>query len=129
MMSLLVVAAIVVAVALGYKTKINIGLFAIAFAYLIGAFGMGLSPSEIIAMWPLKIFFVILSVCLFYSFATVNGTLEKLAEHLIHHCRCHNCSPLQCSSPPRSSPRWAPATTPYWRSWRRSPCCSVSVPA
>ena len=64
MMSLLVVAAIVVAVALGYKTKINIGLFAIAFAYLIGAFGMGLSPSEIIAMWPLKIFFVIFSVCL-----------------------------------------------------------------
>lgn len=87
MMSMLVVAAIVVAVALGYKTKINIGLFAIAFAYLIGCFGMGLSPSEVIGLWPLKIFFVIFSVCLFYSFATVNGTLEKLAEHLIYRCR------------------------------------------
>ncbi len=87
MMSMLVVAAIVAAVALGYKTRINIGLFAIAFAYLIGCFGMGLSPSEVIGMWPLKIFFVIFSVCLFYSFATVNGTLEKLAEHLIYRCR------------------------------------------
>lgn len=87
MMSLLVVAAIVVAVALGYKTKINIGLFAIAFAYLIGCYGMGLSPSEVISLWPLKIFFIIFSVCLFYSFATVNGTLEKLAEHLIYRCR------------------------------------------
>lgn len=87
MMSMLVVAAIVAAVALGYKTKINIGLFAIAFAYLIGCFGMGLSPSEVISLWPLKIFFVIFSVCLFYSFATVNGTLEKLAEHLIYRCR------------------------------------------
>ncbi|WP_339531516.1 SLC13 family permease [Pseudomonas mucidolens] len=87
MMSLLVVTAIVVAVALGYKTKINIGLFAIAFSYLIGCFGMGLSPSEVIGMWPLKIFFIIFSVCLFYSFATVNGTLEKLAEHLIYRCR------------------------------------------
>ncbi len=87
MMSIIVVAAIVVAVALGYKTKINIGLFAIAFAYLIGCFGMGLSPSDVISMWPLKIFFIIFSVCLFYSFATVNGTLEKLAEHLIYHCR------------------------------------------
>ena len=87
MMSLLVVAAIVVAVALGYKTKINIGLFAIAFAYLIGCFGMGLSPAEVISMWPLKIFFIIFAVCLFYSFATVNGTLEKLAEHLIYRCR------------------------------------------
>ncbi|HYQ54043.1 MAG TPA: SLC13 family permease [Pseudomonas sp.] len=87
MMSMLVVAAIVAAVALGYKTKVNIGLFAIAFAYLIGCFGMGLSPSEVVGMWPLKIFFVIFSVCLFYSFATVNGTLEKLAEHLIYRCR------------------------------------------
>ncbi|MFB4369108.1 MULTISPECIES: SLC13 family permease [unclassified Pseudomonas] len=87
MMSIIVVAAIVVAVALGYKTKINIGLFAIAFAYLIGCFGMGLSPSDVINMWPLKIFFIIFSVCLFYSFATVNGTLEKLAEHLIYYCR------------------------------------------
>lgn len=48
---------------------------------------MGLSPSEIIGMWPLKIFFVIFSVCLFYSFATVNGTLEKLAGHLLYRCR------------------------------------------
>lgn len=87
MMSLYVVAAIVLAVALGYTTKINIGLFAIAFAYLLGCFGMGLSPSEIIGMWPLKIFFIIFSVCLFYSFATVNGTLEKLAEHLLYRCR------------------------------------------
>jgi len=87
MMSLLVVGAIVVSIILGYRTKINIGLFAIAFAYLIGCFGLGLSPKEVIAMWPLKIFFIIFSVCLFYSFAIVNGTLEKLAEHLMYRCR------------------------------------------
>lgn len=87
MMSLLVVGAIVVSIILGYRTKINIGLFAIAFAYLIGCFGLGLSPKEVIAMWPLRIFFIIFSVCLFYSFAIVNGTLEKLAEHLMYRCR------------------------------------------
>lgn len=87
MMSLLVVAAIVLSVVLGYVTKINIGLFAIAFAYLLGCFGMGLSPSDVIMMWPLRIFFIIFSVCLFYSFAIVNGTLEKLAEHLLYRCR------------------------------------------
>ncbi|MGM8850669.1 SLC13 family permease [Salinicola halophyticus] len=87
MMSLLVVGAIVVSIILGYRTRINIGLFAIAFAYLIGCFGLGLSPKEVIAMWPLKIFFIIFSVCLFYSFAIVNGTLEKLAEHLMYRCR------------------------------------------
>ncbi|MGQ7244067.1 SLC13 family permease [Salinicola sp. V024] len=87
MMSLLVVGAIIVSIILGYRTRINIGLFAIAFAYLIGCFGLGLSPKEVITMWPLKIFFIIFSVCLFYSFAIVNGTLEKLAEHLMYRCR------------------------------------------
>lgn len=87
MISLLVVGSIVLAIVLGYKTRINIGLFAIAFAYLIGCFGMGLSPTAIIKMWPLKIFFIIFSVSLFYSFATINGTLEKLAEHLMYRCR------------------------------------------
>lgn len=87
MMSLLVVGAIVISIVLGYRTKINIGLFAIAFAYLLGCFGLGLSPREVIASWPLNIFFIIFSVCLFYSFAIVNGTLEKLAEHLMYRCR------------------------------------------
>ncbi|GGA99240.1 C4-dicarboxylate ABC transporter [Brucella endophytica] len=86
-MSLIIVASIVLAVALGYTTRINIGLFAIAFAYLLGCFGLGLKPGEIVEMWPLKIFFVIFAVCLFYSFALVNGTLERLAEHLLYRCR------------------------------------------
>lgn len=86
-MSLLIVAALVLAVILGYTTRINIGLFAIAFAYLLGCFGLGLKPNEVIEMWPLKIFFVIFAVCLFYNFALINGTLERLAEHLLYRCR------------------------------------------
>ncbi|EMB6208621.1 SLC13 family permease, partial [Acinetobacter baumannii] len=70
-----------------YKTKINIGFFTIAFAYLIGCFGMGLKPSEVIELWPVKIFFIILSVTLFYNFALANGALEKLASHLLYKCR------------------------------------------
>lgn len=87
MMSLLVVCAILLAVILGYITRINIGLFAMVFAYLLGCFGLQLTPGEIINMWPLKIFFVIFSVCLFYSFAIVNGTLKKLASYLLYRCR------------------------------------------
>lgn len=87
MLSLFIVGAIVASIILGYLTRINIGLFAISFAYLIGSFGMGLSPDKVIEFWPLKIFFVIFAVCLFYSFAIVNGTLEKLAGHLMYSCR------------------------------------------
>ncbi len=79
--------ALAVSIGLGYKTKINIGFFTIAFAYLIGCFGMGLKPSEVIELWPVKIFFIILSITLFYNFALANGALEKLASHLLYKCR------------------------------------------
>lgn len=77
MMSLIVVAAIVVSIALGYKTKINTGFFAIAFAYAIGCFVLDLKAPDVVKMWPISIFFVIFAVSLFYNFALVNGTLEN----------------------------------------------------
>ena len=86
-MTLYILAAIVICIILGYTTKINIGLFAIAFSYLIGCFGMGLKSYEIIELWPIKIFFVIFAVTLFYNFPLANGALEKLSNHLIYKCR------------------------------------------
>lgn len=86
-MTLLIILAILLAIALGYTTKINIGLFAIAFAYLIGSFGLDLTASQVIGFWPIKIFFIIFSVTLFYNVAMVNGALEKLANHLLYACR------------------------------------------
>lgn len=86
-MTALMLMALAVSIGLGYKTKINIGFFTIVFAYLIGCFGMGLKPSEVIELWPVKIFFIILSVTLFYNFALANGALEKLASHLLYKCR------------------------------------------
>ena len=85
--SLFVVLAIALSIALGYKTKINTGFFAMAFAYIIGAFFLDLKASDVIKMWPVTIFFVVFSVSLFYNFALVNGTLEKLAMYLLYGCR------------------------------------------
>lgn len=81
------VLAIVLSIAIGYITKINIGLFAIGFAYLIGCFGLDLTAAQIITFWPIKIFFIIFAVTLFYNVAMVNGALEKLASHLLYACR------------------------------------------
>ena len=86
-MTLLIVLALALSIGLGYVTKINIGFFTIVSAYLIGCFGMGLKPSELIELWPVKIFFIIFAVTLFYNFALANGALEKLASHLLHKCR------------------------------------------
>ena len=87
MHSVLIILAIVLAVYLGYKTKINTGFFCITFAYIIGCFLVGLKTKELIAMWPTSTMFVILSVSLFYNFAAINGTLEKLSGNLLYACR------------------------------------------
>ena len=86
-MTLTIMIAILLAIAIGYKTKINIGLFAIVFAYLIGSFGLDLTASQVVNFWPIKIFFIIFAVTLFYNVAMVNGALEKLASHLLYACR------------------------------------------
>ena len=87
MLGLLIILAIVAAVFLGYKTKINTGFFCIAFAYIIGCFLLGLKPKDLIGMWPTSTMFVIISVSLFYNFAAINGTLEKLSGSLLYACR------------------------------------------
>lgn len=86
-MTLYILLAIAISIILGYKTQINIGFFAIIFAYLIGCFGMGMKVGDVIELWPIKIFFVIFAVTLFYNFALANGALEKLASQLLHKCR------------------------------------------
>ena len=87
MLSAVIILAIAVAIYLGYKTKINTGLFCIVFAYIIGCFIMGLKPKEVIAFWPTNTMFVILSVSLFYNVAAINGTLEKMSGSLLYACR------------------------------------------
>ena len=83
----LILLTLVLSIGLGYITKINIGFFAIVGAYLNGCLGLGLKPAEVIELWSVKIFFIIFAVTLFYNLALVNGALERLAGHLLYHCR------------------------------------------
>ena len=87
MLSALIIGAIALSVAIGYKTKFNTGFFAIVFAYLIGCFALGMKTKDVIGGWPVSTMFVIFSVSLFYNFALVNGTLEKTARYLLYACR------------------------------------------
>ena len=48
MISVILVASIALAVVLGYKTNINTGIFCIAFAFMIGCFGLGIYTKSLI---------------------------------------------------------------------------------
>lgn len=77
------IAAIVAAIAAGTVGRVNIGLVSITLAFLIGRFLVGLAPGEIVAGWPLGLFFMLLGMTLLFGIARVNGTLTILAERLV----------------------------------------------
>jgi len=84
---ILCLVAIILVIFLGYITKTNIGLWAIAAAYLLGAFVLDIRPSDIIKMWPIKIFLMLFSVTYFYGYAVLNGSLEKLSLKVVYASR------------------------------------------
>ncbi|RNI23897.1 SLC13 family permease [Flexivirga caeni] len=85
--SLLIAIAIIASIGISYRTKINTGLLAIVFAYLIGVFVLGMKPAAVTALWPVPIFFTILAVTLFFSVAIENGTLEKISQRMLYRSR------------------------------------------
>lgn len=79
-----IIAAIALSIFLGSKFKINIGIIAIAFAYIIACFFMNKSTVELISYWPVRSTFLQIGVGFFYGFAIVNGTMDKLSRKLIY---------------------------------------------
>ncbi|MBN2419380.1 MAG: hypothetical protein JXL81_08350 [Deltaproteobacteria bacterium] len=80
-------AAIISVILLGYFTKSNIGLWAIAASYILGVFVLDLNPRDIVSLWPIKIFLMLFSVTFFYGYSVLNGSLEKLALKIVYASR------------------------------------------
>lgn len=89
MINAAILAAIIVSIAYGFITKRNSGFIAIAFSFVIGCFFMGMKPSEVIACWPIKVFFYVFAVTVFFNFLRQNGTLQKLSMGLLYSFRKH----------------------------------------
>lgn len=75
---------IVLVIVLGTAQHVNYGLLGIGFSFLGGCFLLGMSLSELLALWPVKLFFQMFSVTFFYAFAERNGTLELLVRKMIY---------------------------------------------
>lgn len=82
-------AAVFLAIFLSRKTGLNTGLYAIVFAYIIGSFFLDIPVSRLVGHFSVKILFLLLSVSLFYGYASENGMLEALANRVIYRFRHH----------------------------------------
>lgn len=79
--------ALAVAVLVSCFTQLNVGLLAMAFAWIIGVYFGGMSPREVISGFPLELFVTLAGVTLLFSQARVNGTLEWVAHEGVRLCR------------------------------------------
>lgn len=80
---LICMAAIIAAVIIGNLAKVNTGLIAMLFAFVIGNLILGMSIDEIISLVPIDIIFYLFSITLLFNHAVLNGSMEKVGKKLL----------------------------------------------
>ena len=79
--------AVILSIVLGSKTKTNVGIWGIVFAFILGFAICKLPATKVLANFPTTLFYNFFIACLFYGFAAVNGTMEVLARKLMYFFR------------------------------------------
>jgi Na+/H+ antiporter NhaD/arsenite permease-like protein len=80
-------AALALAVILSCTSRLNVGLLAIALAWVIGVYVGNLPLREVTAGFPIDLFLTLSGVTLLFSQAHVNGTLDIVAHNAMRLCR------------------------------------------
>jgi di/tricarboxylate transporter len=75
--------ALLVAIALSLTSRINVGVVAMVFAWVIGTTLAGLKPDQVAAGFPSALFLTLAGVTLLFALAETNGTLERLANRAV----------------------------------------------
>jgi Na+/H+ antiporter NhaD/arsenite permease-like protein len=81
--AILSLAALLAAIALSMATKLNVGVAAMAFAWLIGTFAAGWGAEQVAAGFPSSLFLTLTGVTLLFALAETNGTLDRLAQRAV----------------------------------------------
>jgi Na+/H+ antiporter NhaD/arsenite permease-like protein len=79
--------ALALAVVLSCTSRLNVGLLAIALAWIIGVYVGGLPLGEVTAGFPVDLFLTLSGVTLLFAQAHVNGTLDIVAHNAMRLCR------------------------------------------
>jgi di/tricarboxylate transporter len=83
----LTLAALALAIVLSCFSQLNVGLLAIALAWVIGVYFGHLPLREVTAGFPVDLFLTLAGVTLLFSQARVNGTLDIVAHNAVRLCR------------------------------------------
>jgi len=79
--------ALALAIVLSCTSRLNVGLLAIALAWVIGVYVGDLPLREVTAGFPVDLFLTLAGVTLLFAQAHVNGTLDIVAHNAMRLCR------------------------------------------
>ena len=68
-------------------TTINVGVLALALAWILGVYIGSMSLNEVLSGFPVQIFLTLAGVTLLFAQATLNGTLDKITHAAVRVCQ------------------------------------------
>jgi len=86
-LAVLSVCALGVAIVVSCVTTLNVGVLALALAWIIGVYFGGMSVNSVMAGFPTALFLTLVGMTLLFTLAQCNGTLDRLAHHAVRPCR------------------------------------------
>lgn len=75
--------ALLLAIILSMVSHVNVGLVALALAWLVGVVLAGMKPEAVMTGFPAALFLTLTGVSLLFACAEANGTLQALAQRAV----------------------------------------------
>ena len=79
--------ALLLAIIVSCTIRLHVGFLAITLAWIVGVYVAGMSPNEVMAGFPTRLFLTLAGVTLLFSQAQANGTLDRIAHKAVGYCR------------------------------------------
>ena len=86
-LAVLSVVALGVAIVVSCVTTLNVGVLAVALAWIIGVYVGGMPVATVMGGFPSQLFLTLTGMTLLFTAAQCNGTLDRLAHHAVRTCR------------------------------------------
>ena len=86
-MAVISVCALALAVLVSCISRLNVGVLAVALAWIVGVYIGGMPVTTIMNGFPSQLFLTLTGVTLLFALAESNGTLERIAHHAVRVCR------------------------------------------
>jgi Na+/H+ antiporter NhaD/arsenite permease-like protein len=86
-LAIISVCALALAVIVSCFSRLNVGVLALALAWIVGVYIGGMPVNTVMSGFPSQLFLTLTGVTLLFALADTNGTLERITRQAIRVCR------------------------------------------